>query len=285
VAVGRSSRAGVAAVLLVVIVIAVFAITRMRHYVSQAGSGCLVRGRSFEVPLSPSQAGIAATIAGVAMHRTLPARAVTIAYATALQESDLQNLTYGDRDSIGVFQQRPSQGWGTRSELLDPVYSSGKFFAALIAVPGYQSMRVYQAAQAVQRSADGFAYNQYAPEGAILADGFTGRQPRAVWCWYSGSAAGTGRRRLTAAARELARVYGPLRIGHAADPASTVAVGTGPAGWSVASWLITNASEYGITFVRYRGYQWRAADGQQGWTRYVGTGHHRTAARLTVGYG
>lgn len=267
------------------LIVAAIAITRLRHYVPQATSGCMVRSHKFDVPLTPSQAGIAATIAGVAVHRSLPARAVTIAFATALQESDLQDLSYGDRDSVGVFQQRPSQGWGTRRELLDPVYSSGKFFTALVAVPGYQSLRVYQAAQAVQRSADGYAYHQYAPEGAILAAGFTGRAPRSVWCWYSGAEAGTGSRHLAAAAQQLSRVFGPLRSHRAGDPAATVEVSDGPTGWAVAVWLVTNANDYGITYVRYRGYQWRAADGQRGWTRYRPRRGQPTPGHLTVAYG
>ena len=84
-----------------------------------------------------------------------------MAYAAALQESKLQNLPYGDRDSVGVFQQRPSQGWGPRRDLENPVYATSKFFGALAKVPGYQRMPIYQAAQAVQHSADGLAYQRF----------------------------------------------------------------------------------------------------------------------------
>src|SRR6266567_2711082 len=91
------------------------------------GSSCEVQGGGEVgaggqvVTLAPSQAGIAATIAGVAQREALPSRAVTVAYAAAWQESKLQNLTYGDRDSVGIFQQRPSQGWGRRSQIENPV--------------------------------------------------------------------------------------------------------------------------------------------------------------------
>ena len=71
-------------------------------------------GTAQPVSLEVGQAGIAATIAGVAQQRALPAYAVTVALATALQESKLTNLRSGDLDSVGVFQQRPSQGWGRR---------------------------------------------------------------------------------------------------------------------------------------------------------------------------
>src|SRR5450756_98839 len=109
-----------------------------------------------------------ATIAGVAARNHLPGKALTIAYATALPESKLENLNYGDRDSIGVFQQRPSQGWGTRTQLEDPAFAAGAFFGALVKVPDYLSLPVYQAAQDVQRSADGSAYEQYAQTGSAL---------------------------------------------------------------------------------------------------------------------
>ena len=266
------------------LVIVALAIAKSKHLqiAPQIGSGCLVHSRDFDVPLSTGQAAIAATIAGVAAHRSMPARAVTIAYATALQESDLANLPYGDRDSVGVFQQRPSQGWGTRRQLLDPVYASAKFFAALAQVPGYLHLLIYQAAQAVQRSADGSAYSQYAPQGAAMAGGFTGSLPRAVWCWYGTPIKGHGR--LAAASRELTRAFGTLLLGHFGDPSMTVRVHRPAAGWAVAAWLVTHASGYGIRAVRYQGYQWTAAHGLRGWTRYGNRGH-RPAARLTVVFG
>jgi hypothetical protein len=284
VAVARSTRVGAAAVLVIVLVIVALAIAKSKHFqiLPPIGSGCVVHSRDFDVPLSTDQAGIAAIIAGVAAHRSMPPRAVTIAYATALQESDLANLPYGDRDSVGVFQQRPSQGWGTRAQLLDPVYASAKFFAALARVPRYQHVQIYQAAQAVQRSADGTAYSQYAPQGAAMAGGFTGSQPHAVWCWYGDPIKGHGR--LAAATREMTRAFGRLPLGHFGDPSMTVRVRRPAAGWAVAAWLVTHASGYGIGAVRYDGYQWTAAHGQRGWTRYAKRGH-RPAARLTVVYG
>ena len=101
-------------------------------------------------------------------------QAVTVAFAAALQESELQNLDFGDRDSVGVFQQRPSQGWGTTAELEDPVYATTKFFAALVRVPGYTKMPVDRAAQDVQHSADGSAYEQWVEVATLLAGYFTG---------------------------------------------------------------------------------------------------------------
>ena len=108
---------------------------------------------------------------------------MTIAYATAMQESKLHNLDYGDRDSVGIFQQRPSEGWGPASQLKDPVYATSRFFGALTKVPGWQQLPVDQAAQAVQHSADGSAYSQYDVMARAMAIAFTGQAAHSVWCW------------------------------------------------------------------------------------------------------
>ncbi len=65
---------------------------------------------------------------------------MTIALATAMQESQLRNIGHGDRDSVGLFQQRPSQGWGTFEQIQDPVYSAGRFYDHLAEVPGYSRL-------------------------------------------------------------------------------------------------------------------------------------------------
>ena len=129
--------------------------TSFRHVTAAPPApGCQAGTGARAITLDTDQAAIAATIAGVAARHRLPRRAVTIAYAAALQESKLQNLDYGDRDSVGIFQQRPSQGWGPAADLEDPVYATTKFFAALTQVNGYTTMPIYKAAQAVQHSAD-----------------------------------------------------------------------------------------------------------------------------------
>src|SRR6202000_732849 len=136
-------------------VAAYFAYSAYQHATTLLiSAGCQVGSGTNAVSLDTEQASIAATIAGVAANERLPAHAVTIAYATALQESKLHNLNYGDRDSVGIFQQRPSEGWGTATELQDPVYATTKFYAALTKVRGYATMPVDQAAQDVQHSAD-----------------------------------------------------------------------------------------------------------------------------------
>jgi len=231
------------------------------------GSSCTAAGDGEDISLDTAQAGIAATIAGVAQRDALPPRAVTIAYAAALQESKLQDLTYGDRDSVGVFQQRPSQGWGKRSNLENPEFATSKFFGALAKVPGYRRIPVYQAAQDVQHSADGFAYQQYQPLAEHMTAAFTGQDPHAVWCWYSPGIRGTAR--VAAARVELAATFGPQTTRATADPGLIVLAGGVRQGWAMAAWLVSHAQQYQIDDVSYAGYQWTAANGTRGWSRTV----------------
>jgi hypothetical protein len=113
------------------------------------------------VTITAEQAANAATIAQVAWDRGLPDRAVVVALATAQQESGLRNLDHGDRDSLGLFQQRPSQGWGTEAQVQDPVYAAGQFYDRLVQVPGWDTGRLTDVAQTVQRSAFPEAYQKH----------------------------------------------------------------------------------------------------------------------------
>jgi cell wall-associated NlpC family hydrolase len=113
----------------------------------------------------------------------LPGRAEVVALATAMQESGLRNLTYGTSDSLGLFQQRPSQGWGTAAQIMDPVISARSFYQRLAQVVGWESMPVTVAAQAVQRSGFPGAYAQWQPLAARLAASFgAGAGGRTVTC-------------------------------------------------------------------------------------------------------
>ncbi|SFL26619.1 hypothetical protein [Geodermatophilus ruber] len=111
--------------------------------------------------LTGEQIGNARAIAQVARDRGLPERAVVIALATAQQESKLVSLPYGDLDSLGLFQQRPSQGWGTPEQVQDPVYAAAKFYDGLVQVPDWQAGRLTDVAQAVQRSGYPELYQQW----------------------------------------------------------------------------------------------------------------------------
>jgi cell wall-associated NlpC family hydrolase len=117
-------------------------------------SGCTaeVDGHTVEVDLE--QAENASLITAISAQRGMPARAASIALATAYQESKLYNIEYGDRDSVGLFQQRPSQGWGTPQQVMDPQYAAAAFFVSLRDLGDKRfGMGMGEAAQAVQRSA------------------------------------------------------------------------------------------------------------------------------------
>jgi hypothetical protein len=132
-----------------------------------AEGGCTVEGGSIRI--TAEQAGHAATISRVAREKGLPERAVVIALATALQESGLRNLDHGDRDSLGLFQQRPSQGWGTPEQVQDPQYAAGIFFDRLVGVPGWDTGRLTEVAQTVQRSGFPEAYQKHEATAQELA--------------------------------------------------------------------------------------------------------------------
>lgn len=128
--------------------------------------------------LTAEQAGNAAVIIGVGQRLQVPPRGWVIAIATALQESDLINLGHlgaeNDHDSLGLFQQRPSQGWGTPAEIMNPDHAATSFYRHLQPVPRWQSVPVTDAAQAVQRSAYPDAYSKHEARAAAIVAGYTG---------------------------------------------------------------------------------------------------------------
>ena len=145
----------------------------------QQASGCggppVTAGKTVDGQvLTQSQISNAQVIYSVGASLHLPQRAEIIAIATAMQESRLENLPYGTSDSVGLFQQRPSQGWGTVSQIMQPVYASRAFYTSLVQVPGWQALPVTVAAQTVQRSAYPDAYAQWQTLATGLVETFTG---------------------------------------------------------------------------------------------------------------
>jgi hypothetical protein len=253
-----SRRLGVAAVAVTVVLAlgigAYVVYSRVRPYLH--GTDCEADGLRLDL----QQAANAATIAAVAIGRELPERALVIAYATAEQESHIRNLPGGDRDSVGLFQQRPSQGWGSKRRLQDPVYASQRFFAALVKVDGYEDRPLHVAAQQVQRSADGTAYAQHEEMAQVLAAAYSGRRPATVRCWFTPERKTKQRR--AAALRELRRAFDGRPVRDDAVPVTSARDG-----WAVASWLVAHAQPYGLTEIRYAGRHWTADDGYDGWTK------------------
>jgi cell wall-associated NlpC family hydrolase len=121
--------------------------------------------------LDADQLANARTIIATGVQMSVPTRGQVVAVATALQESTLRNLPYGDRDSVGLFQQRPSSGWGSVQELTTPSIAARKFYDALLKVPGWIGMPLTVAAQTVQRSAFPLAYAKWEPLAGSIVGG------------------------------------------------------------------------------------------------------------------
>jgi hypothetical protein len=259
--------------------------------------GCQARVGGVVVDLSTEQAENAATITAVAVGRGLPARAASIALATAFQESKLRNLDHGDRDSLGLFQQRPSQGWGTATQILDPYYAANRFYDALVKVDGYRDMRITVAAQQVQRSGFPEAYADHAADGRALASALTGWSPGRFSCVVHEAAVPDQREGpggLTARARRvrrsLERVFGPqqlggfaaggVRSGHMAGSAHyegraldvflrPVTADNRRRGWAMASYLVAQARRLHIAHVIFDKRIWSVGTrSEQGWRVY-----------------
>ncbi|GAA1025847.1 hypothetical protein GCM10009557_01390 [Virgisporangium ochraceum] len=124
--------------------------------------------------LTAEQTSNAAAIVAVGARMRVPVRGWVIAVATARQESGLISLSSGDRDSVGLFQQRPSQGWGTPAQLLDPDYAATRFYEALLRVPDWQTLPLTEAAQAVQGSAYPDAYADDEQPATAIVTAYTG---------------------------------------------------------------------------------------------------------------
>lgn len=225
-----------------------FVVTRIGGPSASPGCTATVGSRSY--PLELAQAANAATIAAVGKRDGIEDHGVTVALAAALQESKLHNLPNGDLDSVGLFQQRPSQGWGPASSLIIPSYAASAFYRALVQVPGWASLPVTDAAQRVQHSAAPEAYAAWEPEARDVAQVLTGEVPSGLTCQFSTPTRTSGASTLTnAATTEL----GSPALGAALTPAR---------GWTVASWLVANAYAYRITAVTFAGLRWTPSSGK-----------------------
>lgn len=185
----RTLAAGVAVLVLAMAGAGVLAVGLMTMLVtgqSQSGSGsmttCLLHasGKS-AAALSSQQVRNARTIISIGKAVNVPPRGWVVAISAAMQESNLTNVTYGDRDSLGLMQQRPSQGWGSPTEVSDPTYAIRAFYGGpksptantgLLDIPGWERMPVWNAAQSVQRSAYPFLYAQHEPTASALVQRF-----------------------------------------------------------------------------------------------------------------
>ncbi|MFI5663009.1 heavy metal transporter [Streptomyces sp. NPDC051684] len=253
-------------------------------------------GASYE--FTSEQAVNAATIAAVGTSRGMPERAITIALATALQESGLRNIEHGDRDSLGLFQQRPTKGWGTAEQIMDPAYASERFYAHLAEIPGYSRLPLTAAAQRVQRSGYPQAYAKHEPDATLLAASLTGRAAASLTC--EGRVAGTDAARSGDPARvraALARDFG-RDVAPAKGPGGNSVRVPVPAtvdsaeggerqrGWELAQWAVANSSALRIERVSYAGREWTAGESGDSWRKASSAqrgGRSGPAASMSVG--
>ena len=176
---------------------------------------------------------------------------MTVALAAALQESNLRNLGYGDRDSVGLFQQRPSQGWGDAAQLTTPKFAAAAFYRELENVASWETIPVNDAAQRVQRSGAPSAYAKWESEARDLAVALSGEIPAAVVCHFRSSDASRASGESTDYAAALRSELGRGDLG-ALSPAEA---------WTAAAWLVTHADQYGIDSVTYAGRRWTPKTG------------------------
>jgi hypothetical protein len=247
----RRIGAGVVAVtLLTAAVIVAFS---FRHHKPPPASCSVSDGTgttATKYTLDLDQAANSTTITAVGKRLGLPDHAVTIALATALQESRLHNLPYGDRDSLGLFQQRPSQGWGTATEILTPRFAAAAFYRELVRVNDWPTLPLTVAAQKVQRSGTPTAYAQWEPEARALAIALTGEKQAGLTCRFSLE------RSPDPAPAFATTLHNEMGASSLDQPFAA------RRGWTVASWLVAHAREYRVTNVSFGGQEWRASDGR-----------------------
>ncbi|MEO9139882.1 MAG: hypothetical protein ABI345_12545 [Jatrophihabitans sp.] len=258
-AVSRSVRLTITIVAVAALVIGAVAVGRAlwtsakSHFTS---SVCTVGAYDFD----PAQASVAATMIGATTKYRipLPRRAQVLVLAAAIQESKLTNIPpgEGDRDSVGVLQQRPSQGWGggKTAPLTDVGEATKEFLDALIRIDGWEKMPAAQAIQEVQISADGSLYAQHEPQATALADALSGRTPAGITCEFDPPAVVAT---ASTVAKQAARELG-IDTPRATD-AKTVSVPG--ARWQTAAWFVANAERLGIDRVDFGGKRWTRKDG------------------------
>ncbi|MGH3829318.1 MAG: C40 family peptidase [Pseudonocardiaceae bacterium] len=162
--------------------------------------------------LDAEQRGIVEQIIAIGKQRQLPPRAWQIAIQAGMTESRLHNLHYGDRDSLGIFQMRPSQGWGTAAQVTDTGYEINKFYDVMLKVPGWETQRPGDSAQDIERSAFPDRYHQWEPLAvdAISAVGGDVTQYTRVSCdapLPPGQASEVGGRAIQFALGEVGKPY------------------------------------------------------------------------------
>lgn len=278
--------------LVLILLIGGGAIAVVQTVFGSTGSGlnCAPTGATLATAgYGPQELTHAATIVAVGGRMHVPEHGWVVAITTALTESRLRNLDYGDRDSLGLFQQRPSMGWGTPDRIMDPSYSSEQFYRHLLAIPNWQSIPVAEAAQLVQRSGfpDRYAHfeetarqivaavhgatcttgtpgrlrTEWPPEQATIPDPTSGGRitPRTLQLVQTLRTNGMTGNGLGCFAHRPANPNSDHPQGRACDimfnPRSQPSVAEGS---QIANWLIAHQADLGVHYLIWQGRYWSA---------------------------
>jgi len=195
--------------------------------------------------VTPDQAYNAAIISGMAIKRGLKPRAASIALTTAYQESGIRNLNYGHADSIGLFQQRPSKGWGTIEQIMDPWYSTRSFYRVMERIKNWETKDINNVAQAVQRSAYPDAYRKHVDRARTLASSLTGESPASFSCVINAPAAPNAEGMKT----YLTKTLGDKVSIATTDTGLKVSATKASDAWAVAQLAIAATANYGLVSV------------------------------------
>jgi hypothetical protein len=223
-----------------------------------------VKGRTTTV--DPDQAYYAGIIAGMSVQRQLKPRAASIALATAYQESGIRNLDYGHSDSLGLFQQRPSKGWGTEAEIMDPWYSTREFYRALVKVRDWDTKDLNDVAQAVQRSAYPDAYRKHVDNAKTLASSLTGETPASFTCVFAKPEPANPSGLKDYLTKTLKSQIG-VSVG---ENTLTISAKGEAQAWAAAELAIAGAGRYGVSAVTVGPYGWTLSTSQP--AAWSGTG-------------
>ena len=213
---------------------------------------CVATAGNNSTAVSLEQAHYASIIAGLSVKRGLPPRAASVALTTAYQESGIRNLDYGDRDSVGLFQQRPSQGWGSEKQLMDPHYAASKFYDALVKIRNWQTRDITQVAQAVQISGHPEAYRDHETDARVLASTLTGETPAGFTCLDRTGANGDAK----ALASALTKTFGSAAKASRDGKVLTITAKSKDDAWAYGAFAVANSAQHGTVQVVVGNKQW-----------------------------
>lgn len=230
---------------------------------------CVANVTGASVPLDVDQSHFASIIVGLSVRRGLAPRAASIAIATVYQESGIRNLDYGDRDSLGLFQQRPSQGWGTEEQVMDPYHATDKFYDALVKVEGWESGDINDMAQAVQRSGHPNGYRRHIDNARRIASSLTGETPASFTCRISNPPVANPKGFADFAKRTLP---GSAKVSLHVDRVEITSK-TQQQAWSAAHIAVANTGWFGVKEVTVAGQTWTASrNSMSPWTGEADSG-------------